>query len=95
MNMEIPEVRACDESRCAYNVEQSCHARAVTIGDDDKPMCDTFFSSSRHAHNTKQTAGVGACKISGCRHNDDFECQADHIDIQTPNGQARCMTFAS
>lgn len=95
LNMEIPEVSSCEESRCAYNVEQSCHARAITIGDGLNPMCDTFLNSISHAHSTDQIAGVGACKVGGCRHNEDFECQADHIDIQTPNGKARCMTFAA
>lgn len=95
INMEIPEVSACEESRCAYNVDQSCHARAITVGDGVNPMCDTFFSSATHAHNTSRIAGVGACKVSPCRYNNDFECQADHVRIEIPNGTARCMTFAA
>jgi len=95
VNMEIPEVRACEAGHCAYNVNQSCHARAITIGDDVNPMCDTFFDSGNHSQNTSRMAGVGACKVSGCKHNTDFECQADHILIQALNGPARCATFST
>lgn len=93
INIKIPEVSDCDVTRCAYNVNKSCHARAITIGDNTNPLCDTFFDSQSHAHNTKMMAGVGACKVSSCKHNDDLECQADHIRVGTQHGLVKCMTF--
>jgi hypothetical protein len=89
--LEIPTVQVCDARSCAYNVEQSCHARAITIGEGIHAACDTFFSSERHARDTSHTAGVGACKVTGCRYNSDLECSAETIRV---SNHADCATFA-
>jgi hypothetical protein len=94
VTVEMSDVRACDASSCAYNVEEHCHAQAITIGDGVHPACDTFFVSASHVRETGRDAGVGACKISGCRYNEDLECAADAIHVAMHDSHADCMTFA-
>lgn len=93
MTIEMPMVSACSATECAYNVDACCHARAITIGDGTHPGCDTFMDSSRHTRDAQRTAGVGACKVSGCSHNEDFECMAEHIDVGIRGGSVRCLTY--
>lgn len=92
--IDMPGVRACDVTACGYNVDQNCHARAITIGDGVHPACDTFFPSERHTADAGQTAGVGACKVSQCQHNSDFECQADAIQVGPHEHHGDCQTFS-
>jgi hypothetical protein len=94
VTLEMSDVRGCEVQSCAYNVEQQCHARAITVGDGIHPACDTFFAANVHARDTSHTAGVGACKVVGCRHNSDLACAADHIDVAFHGSHADCMTFA-
>lgn len=93
MTIEMPVVSACSATGCAYNVDDCCHARAITIGDGTHPGCDTFMDSRRHTHDAQRTAGVGACKVTGCSHNDDFECMAESIDVGIERGSVNCLTF--
>ena len=91
--IEMPLIRACSISECTYNHDQGCHARAITIGDGDRPGCDTFFNGGTHC-GSNGTAGVGACKVAVCKHNTDFECQASDVTVgMTPNGVC-CTTFS-
>lgn len=93
-SIEMPQVNECRVSSCAYNLEKTCHARAITVGDGVNAMCDTFFDSDSH-NNRRDIAGVGACKVSGCSYNDDFECQANDIIIGMSSDGARCLTFSN
>jgi hypothetical protein len=93
ITIEMPQVSACEVTECAYNVERGCHARAITIGDDVHPGCDTFFTSTKHASHYKKTAGVGACKVSGCTFNEEFECMADAIEVGFQGGDINCLTY--
>jgi hypothetical protein len=92
LKMQMSLVKNCKISECAYNTNQLCHARAVTIGDGCHPCCDTFFQSGKHS-NSSHTAGVGACKVSICKHNQDWECQADSIEVKQGECPATCATF--
>jgi hypothetical protein len=92
VEVEMPAVAECGASECAYNVDGSCHARAITIGDGVHPGCDTFLAAPRHSRSLR-TAGVGACKVVGCRHNDDFECQAQSISVDRRSDGVECTTF--
>jgi len=92
--IKMPVVSECVIAECAYNANKSCHAIAITIGDGDRPMCDTFFKSPKHG-GIKATAGVGACKVSACCHNTDFECGADSIQVGNEKNLGKCMTFAA
>ena len=90
--IEMPEVSRCDASVCAYNSDNGCRARAITIGDGTFPGCDTFLGSGRVG--ATEVGGVGACKVAGCKHNAEFACQADAIIIATAGAPPACQTFA-
>ena len=92
ITLEMPRVGACKVSECAYNRDQACHARAITIGDTSVPKCDTFFASGDHCK-ARDVAGVGSCKVSGCMHNEDFECSAENIRVDHSGSDVLCMTF--
>lgn len=92
LKMKMPSVGECLIEKCAYNRNQTCHARAITIGDETHPCCDTFLQSQQHAH-ALQIAGVGACKVSICKHNEDWECQANSIKVGQGECPAGCITF--
>ena len=94
ISIEVPGVLACEATLCAYNLEQSCHARAITIGNGVHPACDTFFPSGQHTQGDGQPAGVGACKVSGCSHNESLECTAEGIRVVPHEGHADCQTYA-
>jgi hypothetical protein len=91
-SIEMPQVNECEVAECVYNVKNMCHARAITVGDGTKAMCDTFFSAAAHSKG-KYTAGVGACKVSSCSFNSDYECQADGVSVGIEGNNAKCLTF--
>jgi hypothetical protein len=91
--MDIPLVEQCVVTDCVYNINKGCHARAITVGDATNPDCDTYMGSSNHAKPTQVKAGVGACKVTGCTHNDDFECMAEHINVGYRGSSVHCLTF--
>lgn len=94
MMLDIPNVQVCDVLSCAYNVEQSCHARAITVGGGIHAACDTFFVADGHTRDTSHTAGVGACKVTVCRYNADLECSAEAIRVSVHDNHADCVTFS-
>lgn len=89
---DMPEVSRCAAIECAYNTDSACHARAITIGEGEDPDCDTFFSNNRHTSRDR-IAGVGACKVTTCNHNVDFECSADHIELGYSGDSVNCLTY--
>ncbi len=91
---EMPVVSSCVVKRCAYNVENACHAKAITVGDYVNPNCHTFIEAKiLHNRETKRIAGVGACKTINCKFNQDFECAAENIEVGFFNGQIGCLTY--
>lgn len=92
ITLEMPAVAECGVSNCVYNQGNACHARAITIGDSLGAMCDTFLDSNPHTKGT-YTAGVGACKMTDCNYNTDYECQTDSISVISVNKMAKCGTF--
>lgn len=93
LTIEMPLVSSCGASQCGYNVNQSCHAKAITVGDYLNPGCDTFLDANRHSTEIKRIAGVGACKIANCRFNDDFECTAEKIVVGQAKQKINCLTY--
>lgn len=89
--LNMPLVSECKVTECGYNVNNSCHARAITVG-SDRPACDTYFQSSTHTTHDS-VAGVGACRVDVCKYNDSFECQAPNIVVDHGPDKADCMTF--
>ncbi len=91
--VDMPMIQHCDASECSYNLNDACHAKAITIGDGVSPGCDTFMNAGSHVRNKQIKAGVGACKVEGCTHNADLECGADSISVSHEGGKVLCMTF--
>ena len=57
--IEMPDVRHCQVETCAYNAEDGCRARAITVGAGTVPACDTFFDSTGPVMNTVRVATLG------------------------------------
>lgn len=95
MTLDMPIVSACLVSECAYNVNNNCHARAITIGNSLHAGCDTFFERSGHTKAAARTAGVGACKSTNCMHNEDLECMADTIQVNRSGQEVNCITYSA
>ncbi len=91
--IEMPMVSKCMVNECSYNMSDKCHARAITIGDAFKPGCDTFIAGDTHTNRIQTNAGIGACKTSTCKHNEDLECMADNVQVGMIKNEANCMTF--
>ena len=92
--IEMPDVTRCDASVCAYNTGNGCRARAITIGDGAFPGCDTFLGGVEDSAVASRIAGVGACKVVGCKYNDDLECQADAIIVAAASAPPACQTYS-
>lgn len=90
ISIEMPVVSECAAIDCAYNVSRNCHARAITVGDDAHPGCDTFLKSRGHTKAARRTAGIGACKVSACKFNEDFECMTESIRV---GDEISCLTY--
>jgi hypothetical protein len=93
INIELPVVTQCTIDKCAYNIDNKCHAKAITIGDGASPGCDTLFSGSEHIKAKSIQAGVGACKVDSCVFNNDLECTADGISVGLMNKNVQCLTY--
>ncbi len=95
--MEAAKVTNCKVSECAYNINNICHAMAITIGDGRCPRCHTFcrFIMNSKAGNTGVDASVGACRISSCIHNTGLACQAPEVLIDYKEQQPECLVFQS
>lgn len=94
--IDMPVVGECTVAECAYNANNCCHARAITVGDGIHPGCDTFLAATPHSRETARHAGVGACKVTGCQHNDDYECAAQQIAVGHAGDAghgASCLTY--
>ncbi|HVL77137.1 MAG TPA: DUF1540 domain-containing protein [Noviherbaspirillum sp.] len=93
LSIEMPIVAECAVRECVYNTEQCCHARAITVGNGVHPGCDTFFNGSAHSKAWSRTAGVGACKVSACKFNEDYECMTEQISVGRDGESVRCLTY--
>lgn len=92
ISVDVPEVGNCAAKHCAFNRDGNCHAQAITVGNSIDPVCDTFIASGQH-NKRQPCAGVGACKVARCRHNDDLLCQADSVRVGMHGQHAKCETF--
>lgn len=92
--MDMPVVNSCEADSCVYNVQRSCHALAITVGDTRDALCDTFFRDSAKGGDPKAVAHVGACKMANCQHNVQYECQAPGISVGFEANKADCLTYA-
>lgn len=93
VTLDMTVVTECKVSDCAYNLRDTCNARAITIGDGIHPGCDTFFSNTTHTHEFNEVTGVGACKVLSCRYNQDFECGSEFINIGRNKSGVSCLKY--
>ncbi len=93
--MEMSRVAKCEVNDCAYNLDNVCHAMAITIGDGMHARCDTFCHSMVKAGDAGCVAGVGACKVSSCTYNTDLECRSPEIFVGYMEEEPDCLTFQS
>jgi hypothetical protein len=93
----MPKVLKCQINDCAYNIDDICHAMAISIGDGVRPTCNTFcqYLMEAKAGDIDSIAQVGACKQSDCVHNTCLECQANEIIVSHVDDHPECMTFIS
>ncbi len=89
--MTLPTISKCKVEECAFNRDEACHAKAITVGGPD-PCCDTYFNSLETGGKA-MSGSVGACKVTDCRHNDNLECSAPSIEVSRDKCKADCMTF--
>ena len=94
LKVEMPRVIECDATECAYNVEQMCHAMAITVGGEIDHKCDTFCRSSSKGGDLQIIAGVGACKVGTCSNNTNLECTAPGIKVGHEGNEIDCLTFS-
>lgn len=62
------------------------------ISSCDVEQCG-YNQNKNHNLEVARIAGVGACKVSSCKKNKNFECIADVIKIGTVKESAKCLTF--
>ena len=92
ITIEMPLITQCSAGQCAYNQDNACHARAITIGDTSHPGCDTYLQGAQHTHQ-QQSAGIGACKMANCKFNDDLECMAEGVQVGLVMNSPNCLTY--
>ena len=93
--MEMVKVSQCDAIECSYNLEQQCHALAITIGNMVDPKCDTFCTCPMKGGDISRTGSVGACKVEACTYNQSLECSAPSISVGHKAQDIDCLTFTT
>lgn len=96
--MKMAKVIKCEVIDCVYNNEIACVTHGITVGDGCNPRgsssrCDTFCLSETDGGNNEEQAGVGACKVMGCMHNERLECEAPGINVGYRGRTPHCLTF--
>ncbi len=94
MAVQTPKVIDCSVRDCSYNQNKACHAVAITVGDSNCAMCDTYYHSSQKGGAMEITGSVGACKEDDCKFNNSLECSAPGIHVANHMGHADCSTFS-
>ncbi len=89
--MTLPTISKCKVEECAFNRDETCHAKAINVGGPD-PCCDTYFNSMELGGKA-MSGSVGACKVTDCRFNDHLECSASSIAVSPGKCKADCMTY--
>jgi len=93
--MDMPQVKTCNANECAFNQGNNCHALAVTIGDENAAACDTFVKNGgTKGGKMTEIAGVGACKMEDCQHNEGLYCTASSIQVEQTADGAVCATYS-
>jgi hypothetical protein len=87
-------VEKCEISQCAYNLDNQCHAIAITIGGDAAHhSCDTFCGPMKKGREKNKIAGVSACKVASSMFNKRLECNSPDIMVSYNRDEIDCLTF--
>ena len=89
--MRRPLIKQCTMISCSYNDNTHCRARAVTVGDDEHPVCDTFTQILTSKAGGLFDGTVGACKVEDCKHNTGLECALGEIKIGLHRDHPDCL----
>jgi len=90
--VEMPKIKECEATDCAYNKDRMCHAAAITVG-AHHPYCDTYNKTAASKGGVPDIGEVGACKVDNCVFNNNLECNAQGINVGMHEGHADCFTF--
>lgn len=91
--MKSAIISGCDAQDCAFNQNNKCHALAITIGGASDQFCDTYCPSKDKGGYPIARGMVGACKVVNCKHNEIFECNADHIEVGHWGKEVDCLNY--
>lgn len=93
MKKEMAKVESCEARECLYNRVGLCGTYGITVGSEEA-CCDTYVHGSAKGGMPGMTAGVGACRMSSCKHNEKFECSAKGIAVSIVTDHPDCVTYA-
>lgn len=91
--LELTEIGSCNVSSCAFNANNGCQAKAVTIGETSSAACGTFYVGTASVAASGST-GVATCKAVSCKHNRNLTCGAEAIVVANAATGPVCQTFA-
>ncbi len=92
--MAMSKITKCEMASCDYNIDNTCHATAITIGDGERPACSTFCRfMTKNKREDLGAAGVGACRVSSCIYNSYMRCQAADISIGCTQNRPQCAMY--
>lgn len=88
---DVPRVDACAAMACGYNVDNRCHATAITVGGETTPLCLTFLPGGEHYVEDPGRAAVGACELTRCHYNDRKSCRAASVQMACTQRVPGCL----
>lgn len=91
--MNMPKVLTCMASECCYNVQNVCHALAISVGDAALPRCNSYCQGACKGGDSGAIAGVGGCRLAHCLHNRNLLCHAPAINLARSGKEITCQLF--
>lgn len=91
--MEMVKVNGCDANECAFNQGNKCHALAITVGGGTDHECDTYWPDKAKGGLSDAECSVGACKVPGCKFNNNLMCTAPGVTVGHAGQVVDCLAF--
>jgi hypothetical protein len=61
--MDMPKIERCRVTECCYNLDEMCHALAITVGGaGDHPACDTYCDLAANGGDRPSSAWSGLAR---------------------------------
>lgn len=94
---------ACGVTECSHNKNGDCFANIVSITgpsahSDSETACSSFLDQMTYSELTNCQASAGGacdcleCHVKTCKHNENCNCQLDHIKVNGDNVSSYCQT---